>query len=162
MLGTIAKDFLFGRVAPALQAQQEAAGPWWAWLLLIIVIIACLVLIWWRWRSKKQGDAPASKAKPAAAKAPQQPATAAPAKPDDLAIIEGIGPKIASTLQAAGITTFAQLAAADVSKLDKILKDAGLRLADASTWAEQAKLAADGKMDELKKLQDSLKGGRRV
>ena len=57
-------------------------------------------------------------------------------------------------IQPASITTFAQFAA-DASSLDKIL-------ADASTRAEQAKLAADGKMDELKKLQDSLKGGRRV
>ncbi len=83
-------------------------------------------------------------------------------KPDDLVIIEGIGPKIAGVLQAAGIQTFAQLAAADPAQLEKILHDAGLRLADPSTWMEQAKLAAEGKMDELKALQDSLKGGHRV
>jgi large subunit ribosomal protein L21 len=33
---------------------------------------------------------------------------------------------------------------------------------DPTTWAQQAQLAADGKMDELKKLQDELNGGRAV
>ena len=33
---------------------------------------------------------------------------------------------------------------------------------DPTTWAQQAQLAADGKMDELKKLQDELNGGKAV
>jgi len=86
----------------------------------------------------------------------------APTKPDDLTVIEGIGPKIASVLGAAGITTFAQLARADVSRLQQVLLDAGLRLADPGTWSEQAKLLAEGKWDEFKALTESLKGGRRV
>ena len=32
---------------------------------------------------------------------------------------------------------------------------------DADTWPEQAKLAAAGDWDGLKKLQDELKGGKR-
>jgi len=79
-----------------------------------------------------------------------------------LTLLEGIGPKIASVLQTAGITTFAQLAGADLGHIEQILQDAGLRLADPSTWAEQARLAAEGKWDELKVLTDGLKGGRRV
>jgi len=31
---------------------------------------------------------------------------------------------------------------------------------DPGTWGQQAQLAAEGKMDELKALQDDLKGGR--
>ena len=81
---------------------------------------------------------------------------------DDLEVIEGIGPKIAGVLQAAGISTFAQLAATDVARLIEILQAAGLRLAGAESWPEQAKLAAEGDWDALKELQDRLKGGRRV
>jgi ribosomal protein L30 len=101
-----------------------------------------------------------------------EPAPAAPAKreaapktkgqaADNLEAIEGIGPKIAGVLKAAGIATFAELAAADVASLSEILQGANLRLADPTTWPEQAQLAADGKWDEFKALQDSLKGGRR-
>jgi predicted flap endonuclease-1-like 5' DNA nuclease len=85
-----------------------------------------------------------------------------PLRPEDLTILEGIGPKINTLLHEAGIRTFAQLALSEVSELKAILDPAGLQFIDPSTWAEQAKLAADGKFDELKTLTDSLKGGRRV
>lgn len=85
-----------------------------------------------------------------------------PDKPDDLAMLEGIGPKIASVLQGVGIKTFAQLAHTNIAILEDTLKAAGIRLADPASWPEQAKLAAEGKMDELKTLQDTLKGGRRA
>ncbi len=91
--------------------------------------------------------------------------SAAPAKPDDLKKIEGIGPKIASVLNAAGISTFAQLAATSADRIREILaaEDPRLtRLADPTTWAEQAQLAAAGKWDDLAALQDALKGGRRA
>ncbi len=85
-----------------------------------------------------------------------------PAAPDDLRKIEGIGPKIASILNEAGISTFAQLAEASVEQLNKIVReDAGITIAFPDTWPEQAALAAAGKWDELDALQDSLKGGRR-
>ena len=88
--------------------------------------------------------------------------TRQPAQPDDLTVIEGIGPKIASVLGEAGIHTFKQLAATATDKLQEILHAASLAMADPGTWAEQAALAAEGKQDELKKLQDELTGGRRV
>lgn len=83
-------------------------------------------------------------------------------KPDDLKIIEGIGPKIAEIFAAAGISTFVKLAATDVAKLREILDGAGSKFAahDPTTWPQQAKLAAEGKMDALKVLQDELQGGR--
>lgn len=83
-------------------------------------------------------------------------------EPDDLKKIEGIGPKIAGILNAAGIATFAQLASTDVATLEKIVReDAGIRIAHPETWPEQAQLAADGRFDELEALQDALSGGRR-
>ena len=84
-------------------------------------------------------------------------------EPDDLKKIEGIGPKINSILQAAGINTFADLAAASVSELERIVKhDAGISIAFPDTWPEQAALARDGKWEVLDQLQDDLKGGRRA
>ena len=87
----------------------------------------------------------------------------APVAPgDDLEIIEGIGPKIASVLQANGIRSYAQLAASDPEHIQAILRQAGLRLADATTWPEQARLAAAGDWQGLFELTSHLKAGRRV
>ena len=84
------------------------------------------------------------------------------ATPDDFQRIEGIGPKIAQVLQAAGISTYQQLAATEVSRLERILADAGLTMADPGTWPEQARLAAAGDWAALEKLQEELSGGRRA
>jgi predicted flap endonuclease-1-like 5' DNA nuclease len=65
--------------------------------------------------------------------------------PDDLTRIEGIGPKIAAALRAAGITTFAVLAKARETELRKALLAAGLRSAPRlETWAKQARYLAKG------------------
>lgn len=82
---------------------------------------------------------------------------------DDLEIIEGIGPKIAKVLIDNGITTFAQLAAAKADDVSAMLKASGGRfsLANTASWAEQAALLRDGKMEEFKKLTDELVGGVR-
>ncbi len=92
-----------------------------------------------------------------------EPEQAAPAPvPDDLKRIEGIGPKISGLLQESGIVTFSQLADTDVARLEEIVRGAGIRIADPTTWPEQAALAAEDKWEELDALQDRLKGGRRV
>lgn len=82
--------------------------------------------------------------------------------PDDLKIVEGIGPKIESILNNANILTFQQLAAASVERLKEVLEAAGNRykMHDPSTWARQAQLAYEGKWEELKEWQDALKGGK--
>lgn len=100
-----------------------------------------------------EGDAPV-KAKAAS--------TAVVADGDDLKKIEGIGPKIADLLIAGGITSFAQLAASAPEAIQEILDAAGSQynVHSPATWPEQAQLAADGKWDELKTLQDELLGGR--
>lgn len=86
---------------------------------------------------------------------------AAPVTPDDLKIIEGIGPKIEGILHDAGIITFADLAAASVAQLETIVREeAGIRVAFPDTWPEQARLAAAGDWAALETLQDELKGGR--
>ena len=108
---------------------------------------------------------PAAKAKPVAKKeaAPKAKPAAkkATAKADDLKKIEGAGPKAAEALVAAGVDTFAKLAKMKPEAISTILTEASSRLAHivTDTWPKQAKLAADGKWDELKELQDRLDGG---
>ncbi len=86
-----------------------------------------------------------------------------PAKPDDLKKIEGIGPKIESILNAAGIITYTQLANTSVTDLDKIVRqDAGITIAHPGTWPKQAQMAADGEWDKLAAYQDELQGGRHI
>ena len=83
-------------------------------------------------------------------------------KENDLKIIEGIGPKIAELLNKDGINSWTDLANANPARLKEILDAAGsnFQIHDPSTWPQQAELAANGKWDELKKLQDELDGGR--
>jgi len=88
--------------------------------------------------------------------------TTAKKKGNDLKKIEGIGPKIASVLAEKGIDTFEKLSEASVDKIVEILKDAGTRFSihKPNSWPKQAKLAFEEKWDKLKKLQDTLKGGK--
>jgi len=106
----------------------------------------------------------ASGTKKAAAKTESPKAPKATKSADDLTLIEGVGPVAAEVLAAAGITTFAKLAKSKADDVKTILEasDAKVSHLDPTTWAQQAQLAADGKMDELKKLQDELNGGRAV
>lgn len=93
-------------------------------------------------------------------KAPKANAKKQAPKADNLTKIEGIGPKIAETLAAAGIATFAELAKTDAKKIAEIIADVrGNHVPD--TWTKQAEMAAEGKWDELKKLQDELDGGKK-
>ena len=95
------------------------------------------------------------KVAPVAAKPKAKKATG---KADDLKKVEGIGPKIAETLNNAGISTFAELAKTDAAKISEIIADVrGNHVTD--TWPKQAELAAEGKWDELQKWQDELDGG---
>ena len=117
-------------------------------------------------KAEEAVPAPAAEAKKEApkakAKAKPKAKAKADAKGDDLKKIEGIGPKIAEKLNLKGINTFAELGAASFDDLKAILEDAGSRYKshDPTTWPQQSLLAADGKWDELKALQDELDGGR--
>lgn len=101
-----------------------------------------------------------AKAKPAAA--PK--AVAVKTVKDDLKKIEGIGPKIAELFVAKGIVTFNDLSKAKVATLQTILDEGGskFKMHNPETWPTQAKLAATGKWDELKKLQDELNAGKKA
>ena len=81
---------------------------------------------------------------------------------DDIAKIEGIGPKVKEVLGAAGISTFAALAESKVEDVQKILNEANLRMMNPEGWIEQAKLAAAGDWEAFKKLQAELVGGRKA
>jgi len=84
-------------------------------------------------------------------------------KSDNLTKIEGIGPKIASILSDTGYETFAKLSKAKPEKIREILLEKGGKryaMHDPETWNKQAQLADAEKWEELKKLQDKLKGGR--
>lgn len=86
------------------------------------------------------------------------------ARPDDLQKVEGVGPKIASILIENGIMDLEDLSKASVDTLKKILEAAGPRykLADPSTWPEQAALGARGDWEAMEELKDKLQGGRVV
>jgi predicted flap endonuclease-1-like 5' DNA nuclease len=74
---------------------------------------------------------------------PEAPAPVA-AEPDDLTRLNGIGPKLAASLAARGVTTFAQIAAwtaEDLASVDKDLKLLGRAERDA--WVAQAKALAN-------------------
>jgi predicted flap endonuclease-1-like 5' DNA nuclease len=96
---------------------------------------------------------------PKAEKAPK--AKKAPAA-DKLNKIEGIGPKIAGVLNAAGITSFALLAQSTPEAIKEILDNAEGKFAahDPETWPKQSEMAAAGNWDELKTWQEELKGGK--
>lgn len=81
---------------------------------------------------------------------------------DDLKKIEGIGPKIESLLNAEGISSFLQLSKTKADVVKAILDAAGPRfkMHNPGSWAKQAKLAANGKWEDLQKLQDELNGGK--
>jgi predicted flap endonuclease-1-like 5' DNA nuclease len=154
---------LFAPISSSLAAAPTIS--WWVWLLIIVLIILLILLLWWLF--KKDRSESTSTTEPVH-ETPQPVETRSisvpmePAVPDDIKIIEGIGPKIEKILNEAGIHTCATLASSEVSHLEGILKAANLRLADPTTWPEQARLAAEGKMEELQTLQGQLKGGRKV
>ena len=81
---------------------------------------------------------------------------------DDLAILEGIGPKINELLHANGIKSFADLSRASVPELLEILERGGphFQLANPGSWARQAALASENRWGELKRLQEELISGR--
>ena len=163
---------------PASSMAEEEGNPWLLWVFVLVVLVAFVAFVVWWWMRGRAEDKELEvtpPARPAEAatessvaeavteEGAAEPVPSAPA-PDDLKQIEGIGPKLSSVLQAAGITTFAQLAEASTAQLEQILEAADpnlLRLAKPTTWPEQAKLAAEGKWEELAKLQDELHGGRR-
>lgn len=78
---------------------------------------------------------------------------------DDLTRLNGIGPKLAEAMDAAGINRYTQLAALSVEEVNGRLAASGIRYSKvtAESWAAQAQLASAGDWDGLKNYQASLK-----
>jgi predicted flap endonuclease-1-like 5' DNA nuclease len=81
--------------------------------------------------------------------------------PNNLEMIEGIGPGIAHLLRSNGVNSFAKLADMSAASLQAMLNVGGsrFRLANPQTWPEQAALAAANRWADLRRLQDSLDAG---
>ncbi|MFZ1703491.1 MAG: hypothetical protein WAT79_04045 [Saprospiraceae bacterium] len=81
---------------------------------------------------------------------------------NDLTLVEGIGPKIQDILNQSGIFTFQHLSESSFENIKKILTSAGPRfnIHNPKTWIEQATLACNDQWDELRALQNELKGGK--
>ena len=142
---------MISKTVLSVEMLKQSDGSTWTWLLvfLVVALIFAIAAIWNARQSGEENVDHSTHGEASAASAP-----------DDLSKIEGIGPKISSVFQSAGIATFAQLAQSDVSDLQQILDDAEIRLGDPATWPQQAKLAASGDWDALQTLQDELLGGR--
>ena len=114
-------------------------------------------------QSGKEGAEETKKEQPKKEVAKEAPKAEAPAATEsvDLTKIEGVGPKAAEALVNAGFDSYAKLAEGDPEKIKEILTEASSRMAhlDPTSWPKQAQMAADGKWDELKEWQDSVKGG---
>jgi len=117
------------------------------WILLVVVLIFFLLWLVLRTRGPEEEGS----------------AVAQASAEDDLKVIEGIGPKLEQVLKEAGIKTYRDLAAKSAEEIRALLDAAGVaRISNPQTWPEQAHLAAEGRWEELKQLQERLKGGLRV
>ena len=134
---------------------EEGPNTSLTWLLLIALAFFFLMVVIGWWVSRNKGEQVEVQVEAHAA--PQAEKSA-----DDLTKLEGVGPKVAKILAEAGYVSFADLANADATEVDKILDANKLQMMDSAGWIEQAKLAAAGDMEGLAKLQDELKGGRRA
>ncbi len=150
-----------------LEAGAEESGlSWLVWVALAVFLLMVFLgwLVWSKgWLKQEEEVVHDSHSHAEQDHGHAQPEShAAPTAADNLVSLEGIGPKVAKLLEANGITTFSALAAADLGKLREILDGAGYKYMEPAGWVDQAKLAAAGDAEGLKKLQESLKGGRRA
>jgi len=81
---------------------------------------------------------------------------------EDLTKVEGIGKKIEALLYKNKIYSYKQLSKSTITNLKAILESGGSKFSmhNPGTWPKQAKMAADGKWEELETLQKQLKGGK--
>ncbi|MCU0339103.1 MAG: hypothetical protein MUE30_04410 [Spirosomaceae bacterium] len=147
---------------------------WWQHILMLVVAAVLGYIIGYRSRKSQIEDLEATlgsldgdlddclQSKKVAMSARMAATPVVPPTPDDLKVVEGIGPVIEKLFNNAGIWTFAQLANTAPERLREILLAGGTRfqIHDPGTWPDQAAMARDGKWDELKQWQDELNKGR--
>ena len=154
------------------QAQEDIFSPLPGWMWIGVILLVIIIGVIWVLREEENNPKrprPAAIPKPVSRPAPPAPVTeesVAPAKepqpvaptpieetssaaakkpapkPDDLRQVSGIGPKIMQILNENGIHTFEQLAATDISFLEKLMEEQGWRMANFATWPEQARVLA--------------------
>jgi len=123
-------------------ARRKRFSPWRYGLKLGL---AAALFVWWWLQNQREEDVevtetrvvlPPDDAMPAPAPAAKPKAPTA--EPDDLTRIDGIGPKYASVLADAGVTTFAKLAKMKPDIVQEIFRTATGRAPDPSDWIDQA------------------------
>jgi len=82
--------------------------------------------------------------------------------PNNLQIIEGIGPKMSEFLHGKGISNWTTLSEYDETYIKNLLESEGgkYRIIDPATWPQQAEYAKEGKWDELIEYQKQLTAGK--
>jgi len=80
---------------------------------------------------------------------------------DDLKEIAGINPRAEAILNSIGVYRFSQLAQTPVATVRRVLAEHGplLHTYDPVTWPSQARLAAEGRWDELRVWQEQMRRG---
>ena len=123
-------------------------------------VVNCIVRIPAITETKKPATTKAAKPKTVKA-APAVKVTPAIIK-DDLTKVEGIGKKIEALLYKNKIQSYKQLSKATITGLKAILESGGSKFGmhNPGSWPKQAKLAAEGKWQDLDLLQKHLKGGK--
>lgn len=109
-----------------------------------------------------ENDQQITTAKPKVVKAKKVTAAKPVIEKEDLTKVEGIGKKIEALLYKNKIYNYRQLSKTTIKTLKEILEAGGAKFSmhNPGTWPKQAKLAADGKWEELDLLQQQLKGGK--
>jgi hypothetical protein len=132
---------------------EEGSNMSLVWLLYIVLMFLLLmIIVGWLVGRKEQGQLEGQhEAKKSAKK-----------DADDLAKIEGIGPKVVRVLKDAGITTYDELAHAKIGRIQEVLDAAGLQMMNPKGWIAQAKLAAQDDWKGFEKLQSELKAGQNM
>lgn len=104
------------------------------WLLAILLVLILAIILW-------PGRPSPPFVKPIPPPAPPIVPPIPPTSPDDLIVIEGIGPQVAKLLNDKGIYTFRELAEAKIEDLNAWLNERGWKYMDPKTWPQQAELA---------------------
>ncbi len=143
----------------------DADRGMFSWMVSLLAV-AILFWIWIRRDAVAERDVDAVEAADEAARQAEELArrtivrheedVAAPATPDDLTKLIGVGLVFETILNDAGITTYAQLAVAPLEDLSAIIEGAGRsRPGRLETWPRQAEYAAAGDWDGLREYMDS-------
>jgi predicted flap endonuclease-1-like 5' DNA nuclease len=145
--------------------QAVRQSPLSEWALTIVLSLIGIGLLAWEWYERRMASESTELMlypESAITEMPTAPTKRVSTSRDDLEVVEGIGPKIASVLVAAGIDTYAKLAQASEDDLRAALKAAKVRVpASLPTWAQQAALAAQDDWVGLRELKEQLLAGRK-